>query len=64
MCLLANISMRNKKPPAMRVTSKGFNKEITFRYNRGVQATIEKGKVISCRRLIVQHIQNGYASTI
>ena len=48
----------------MRVMSKVFNKEITFQYNRGVQATIEKGKVISCRRLIVQHIRNGCASTI
>ena len=40
----------------MRVTSKGFNKEITFRYNRGVQATIEKG---SKRYIVSTHVNQG-----
>ena len=42
---LSTQSVRNIKPPAMRVRKRKFATKYTFRYNRVVQATINERKV-------------------
>ena len=44
-----NGNTRNQNPPAMRVESKRYTKKSPFRYNRVVQALLQKGKVILWR---------------
>ena len=41
---LSTQSVRNIKPPAMRVRKRKFATKYTFHYNRVVQATIKKGR--------------------
>lgn len=40
--LLSAQSARNKKPPAMRVRVECYTKKSPFRYNVGVQATLQR----------------------
>lgn len=44
-----NGNARNQNPPAMRVETKCYTKKSPFRYNRVVQALLQKGKVILWR---------------
>ena len=62
---LSTQSVRNIKPPAMRVRKRKFATKYTFHYNRVVQATINERKVfIWLIKLIACLILNGCVSII
>ena len=62
---LSTQSVRNIKPPAMRVRKRKFATKYTFHYNRVVQATINERKVfIGLIKLIARPILNGCVSII